>query len=245
LTELLVVLAIIGVLIGILLPAVSRVRRAARSTKCLAHLQQWGQAFATYVSANNGRSIPSKTAGVGWVDGVWWELLAPGAGDARGVLLCPEAPEPRDVSPDPGDGSKRTPQKGAAQYAWRRATYSEVSPQWKLRGDWRGGYAFNEWVYYKPREDVEFRDWFRLPAQTQDSTRIPLFVDCPDPFIAPTNPQLVPGTVEAARTKDYAPLNDCVMDRHGEAVNVVFLDGHAEAVPLLDLWKLKWSGLWK
>jgi prepilin-type processing-associated H-X9-DG protein len=35
------------------------------------------------------------------------------------------------------------------------------------------------------------------------------------------------------------------MTRHGATANVVFLDGHAEAVPLLGLFDLKWSGLWK
>ena len=68
---------------------------------------------------------------------------------------------------------------------------------------------------------------------------------CAEPFVNASNPGHVPASVKDARTKDFAPLNDCVMDRHGKTTNVVFLDGHAEAVPLLDLWKLKWSGLWK
>ena len=105
--------------------------------------------------------------------------------------------------------------------------------------------AFNEWLYWKPVQDIEFTDWFRLPARTNESPRIPLLIDSPEPWIAPSNPQLVPTTLEAAATKDFAHLNECVIDRHGPTSNVVFLDGHAQAVPLLDLWKLKWSGLWK
>jgi prepilin-type processing-associated H-X9-DG protein len=31
------------------------------------------------------------------------------------------------------------------------------------------------------------------------------------------------------------------LKRHGMAVNVVFLDGHAETLPLAKLWQLKWS----
>jgi prepilin-type processing-associated H-X9-DG protein len=31
--------------------------------------------------------------------------------------------------------------------------------------------------------------------------------------------------------------------RHGQATNIVFLDGHAETVALADLWSLKWSVL--
>jgi prepilin-type processing-associated H-X9-DG protein len=31
------------------------------------------------------------------------------------------------------------------------------------------------------------------------------------------------------------------IDRHKNAINVVFLDGHAVRVPLADFWKLKWN----
>jgi prepilin-type processing-associated H-X9-DG protein len=31
------------------------------------------------------------------------------------------------------------------------------------------------------------------------------------------------------------------MERHGLAINVVFLDGHAATVPLAQLWQLQWS----
>ena len=40
----------------------------------------------------------------------------------------------------------------------------------------------------------------------------------------------------------FGPLMQRVyMKRHGKAVNVVFLDNHAETVPLSGLWQLKWS----
>jgi prepilin-type N-terminal cleavage/methylation domain-containing protein/prepilin-type processing-associated H-X9-DG protein len=35
-----------------------------------------------------------------------------------------------------------------------------------------------------------------------------------------------------------------VMRRHGFAINVAFCDGHAETVPLPDLWTLKWNRNW-
>src|SRR6202035_166746 len=57
LLELLVVIGIISVLASIVLPVVSRVRRAARSVQCLANLREIESAYQTYVMANDGVSL--------------------------------------------------------------------------------------------------------------------------------------------------------------------------------------------
>jgi len=235
LVELLVVLAILVLLVGILLPVVGKVRAASRSTKCLANLQQWGHAYQAYLNTNRGAPI-SEVRGAGHLR--WWEVLAGYTADVRQSLLCPDArdAEPGSKPPNPNGAWIA---RGSATGAWQwAAVFANLSPARPATGpDYLGSYAMNVWTFHHGSGRTP-NPYLHFPPR--DPERIPILGDNIFPYSVPGTRDVVPRNLHATEVGG-AGLESYCIDRHQMAVNLVFLDGHAEHVPLPGLWQLRWS----
>ena len=239
LVELLIVIGIIAILLAILLPVISSVRKAARSASCLANLHTWGQAFTMYVSNNGGHSLIDRRD---ITDPTWYEVLALYNGDVHGTLVCPSASDPGNII-------------GSATQAWGPIhEFSVGRPQWIVRDIFVGSYGINGWLYNIPADARPGLpdDWKRhmIELPTNNAQHIPVFGDCIGQWAMPRDTDTPPTNLQNPLPRSDDPgagpapkgmMSYFCIDRHRHAVNLVFLDGHAENVRLEELWKLQWN----
>jgi prepilin-type N-terminal cleavage/methylation domain-containing protein/prepilin-type processing-associated H-X9-DG protein len=96
LVEVLVVVAVIGTLVALLLPAVNAAREAARRTQCMDHLHNIGLAYHAYLECKASQGgPPTGLAAAGWTG-----ALAPYLEKQSSVFLCPNQGA-RDPFADP------------------------------------------------------------------------------------------------------------------------------------------------
>ena len=236
LVELLVVIGIIALLISILLPVLSKAQQQARKTSCLSNIRQMGMAFNMYTHDHRGKSFYYRNDNP---DRFWMNVLKKYQNNNIKIRLCAEAQE-------------HSGGWGNVFKAWGPSTSTS-----SFLYENPGSYAFNGWLYRFDASVSAYtgpggpgginysggqpEDYFNLP--TKQSVEIPLFADgmWVDAWPKPTDP--APPSVKNVPQTETMMWRVC-MARHGWAINICFLDGHAETVDLNKLWELKWHARW-
>ena len=222
LIELLVVIAIVALLMGVLLPALQRVRRQAKAVVCQAHLKQWATVLALYAHDNEGR-IPS--GAVVWLfRGSWLPDGDPNRPPAfhqlttKGIACCPMAVRARTELGFGRYGSGSWEMRlrpGSAFRAWEI-----VSPPPRFRGS----YGFNSGLGLKDG-DIYF---------ASDRTNMPVLLDCVS-WSGRHSDYLDP-----PRSEPLGGEEDFCINRHNGYINGLFLDWSVRKIGLKELWTLKW-----
>lgn len=231
LIELLVVISLIALLMAVLLPTLSRVRKQARAVVCQSNLRQWGVLWAAYTAENHGL-LPGwmpKTLGAG---PMWWARRNPSSRKDRDPLViavCPMAAKP--AHPD-GPPPKHQP-LGGTFLAWGRY------PDSQDYGIEYGSYGANmwcRWYTYVPGGDTSLL-WQHCNVRNAGSVPVLLdgFIDegCIYEDWGPPQKEAIP-------TGGAVPPEVFSINRHEGGVNSLFLDWSVRKVGLKELWTLKW-----
>jgi prepilin-type N-terminal cleavage/methylation domain-containing protein/prepilin-type processing-associated H-X9-DG protein len=262
LVELLVVIAIIALLMGILMPALSKVRRIAKAVICRTNVKQWGLVFKLYGEDNDAKlpqsvhEVPRPPGGLTKQEAYWIVSTLPYYKD-KGIRRCPST----KVVRGPTYWEDAT---GGTKACWGPFPDLGGVITWYADFD-TGSYGINDWCATPPPGEK----WYWSPKfltknawKTQlakGGNRIPIFGDNigPDAFPLDDDKPIdnEPPDYEGWRYRRDGDWKNngmrlfCI-PRHDGKINLAFLDGSVGAVPIRALWKLKWhrsynvNGLW-
>lgn len=243
LVELLVVIAIIALLMSILMPALSRARKQAKSTAGKMYLHQWSIIFGLYSHDNDDKFFyATNSSGRGWPRGRWILALRSLYATRSNLLLCPMAVKrPENVSGNWG-GALHTYVMGGGGLEDRREEAS---------------YGINCWIFNPRPTDVARGNiqnrpvaWNWITPHVQGAGNVPFLGDSMwrggGPFDGGNRlPEDIPSRGDPPRFHEEwsgasAEMKHFVINRHEGRVNHMFLDWSVRSVHLKELWTLKW-----
>ncbi len=227
LIELLVVIAIIAVLMGILMPALQRVKKQAQAATCLSNQKQIGLAAILYAEDYDSY-IPRGAGG-----SIWFVQFLPyvghveNEGDYRSVDIYKCKSFPRT-----GDGLYNIPN------ALQTVTY--VVNDWTFTGSRdNSGSSVNQPTklsVFKRRSQTIYM------ADNESGSWRPIIQDQESREIARCD-IFDPGHMPTSDSKDITRGRRIARERHRNGCNVLFLDWHSEYVEAeemtLDMWRDK------
>jgi prepilin-type N-terminal cleavage/methylation domain-containing protein len=232
LIELLVVIAIIALLMGILMPSLQRARKQARKTVCMASVRSFAQAFAAYGAENDDSVIPLYFLD----EGKFWSEKLKRYYNEDALRLCPEAVKTRSPDSEFSHGALGDQCNYGAPY---KAWYHMRSSGDKANEMFLGSFGTNGWIHRGEGQTWGFKyedHWGKMSVK--DASKIPLMLDCTWVAGYPLD------TDQPTPANQYyswvSQMSRYCFERHHGVINSSFLDGSTRAVPLADLWTLKW-----
>ncbi len=236
LIELLVVIAIIALLMSILMPALTRVKKQARKVVCQAQMKQWGLFWKLYCDDNEGNWLSggynSAPAGANLGNGNWCFLpiFDSYAELEDKMLCCPQATKPSAYG-----------KIGSWAYtAWQNpegVTGSYGPNGWMCNlnsgssGVW-GRTSLGRDAYWK---SVTMKGGYNVPLWQGQ-----WWVDAwPTDRDAP--PDITDSTMAIPDTPNTNEMWRVCVDRHDGTVMNLFCDWSARPVGMKELWTLKWN----
>lgn len=255
LVELLVVIGIIAILVGLLSMGLTRAKNKTRTIQCINNVRQLGLGHSLYVDDYGLLGSPWSVRGLSpW----WFDYIKPYVTSNTGVVLCPATRE----NPAKLDEVPFRYGRGAADMPYSMV-FSNPITQPPARGV--GSYGFNIWLNNgNDTPSVWFFQFFKTESAIQRPSATPVFADSSVDVTYPFESH--------APARDLYTLYDPGIDsymapytlaRHGGRTahgslpvapgeslrpyvnNIVFVDGHAEAIKLDDLWNLYWHAKWE
>ncbi len=236
LIELLVVISIIALLVAILMPALGKAREQAKTQVCLNNNRTLRQALELYFANYDGKLLPYQDSYN--TKNLWMNSIAQSIDKVSANRFCTKAPyENIDLPNNP-----QNDYIGTVKRPW------DWNPSGGVRS--HGSYGINGWLYGPDdpyAASYQTRDFGNNAESVKHGAEVPVFADCvwvdgwpldtDNPTFTKTESYLETGYYQGGMNTNMGRF---WLNRHNKAITVSFLDGHAEAVKLADLWTLSW-----